>query len=541
MRRSRRARRRGGRSRLTVGLIGIAVIIVFSYLAYTKFANPFASRFTVHAVFASANGLRPDSLVRIAGIDVGKVTGVSSVPGCSSTTRAAGTCQAADVTMQLSDAGLPLHRDATFAIRPRIFLEGNFFVDVAPGAPSAAAAPDGYTFPIQQGVEPVQLDQVLTSLQSGTRQNLQILLRQYGSAVQQSGPSYNRSIQYWMPAYEYSSIVGHDALGLQPHDLSNFIAQMGTVAGALDARPQHLQGLITDFNTTANAFARQNQALQNTVTQLPRTLAVATPALDALNGAFPPLRSLARALVPGVVSAGPSIDTSLPFIHQLRGLVGPSELRGLVGDLRVTVPALAKLAQTTIPLMRNGVRPVASCLSGVIYPWSRLTINDGHFNASNGFPPRNVYVEAGDFLPGLAGESRSFDANGPYIRVLGTGGTLTYSLAPGLFGQALAPLSSTQPELPPGGLRPPLHPNTPCETQPAITSLTAASGLSMTQIKTTTAAPAAAARAQGAMQSMTSMVRRMVKQQGLGLKVEGPSSLQSSPRGSRPGGRVGGR
>ena len=35
-----------------------------------------------------------------------------------------------------------------------------------------------------------------------------------------------------------------------------------------------------------------------------------------------------------------------------------------------------------------------------------------------------MYVEAVDYLPGLAGESRNFDANGAYIRVLLTAGSL---------------------------------------------------------------------------------------------------------------------
>ncbi len=106
--------------------------------------------------------------------------------------------------------------------------------------------------------------------------------------------------------------------------------------------------------------------------------------------------------------------------------------------------------------MKNQVRPASSCVANVIYPWSQLTVPDPHFNASNGFPPRKVYVEGVDYLPGLAGESRDFDANGPYIRILGVGGTLTYSLQPGLFGQSLS--SSTRPrsrQLPPGGKRPP--------------------------------------------------------------------------------------
>jgi phospholipid/cholesterol/gamma-HCH transport system substrate-binding protein len=463
------------------GLIGIVVIVVFTYLGFNKFALPFQSHFTVHALFPNANGLRTDSLVRIAGVNVGKVTGISKVNGS----------QAANVTLQIDDQGLPIHRDATFAIRPRIFLEGNFFVDVSPGTPSAPAVHDGETFPVQQGSNPVQIDQVLNALQSDTRHNLQILLKEYGSAITQAATDYNASIQYWLPAYKYGSEVNHALVGLQPHDLSAYLGKMAQVSAALDAHPQQLQSLITDFNTTANAFARQNVALENTVAELPRTLAAATPALNSLNAAFPPLRRFARALIPGVVSTGPAVDASLPFLSQLRQLVQPQELQGLTADLSTTIPALANLTAETIPFMRNGVRPASSCVQNNILPWSRLTLNDPNFNASNGFPPRPVYVEAVDFLPGLAGETTSFDANGPFIRVLINAGgtvpgsstqTLIYSMQQHLFGTAVYPINGAQPKLPPNGARPPLQENVTCETQPAIKSLATASASGPTPI-----------------------------------------------------------
>ncbi len=525
--RFRRRRKRRQHDRLTplkAGAIGAVFIVLISYGAYTKFANPLASHFTIHTLFPNANGVHPESLVRIAGVNVGKVTGVSSAPGCSK--GQASSCQAADVTMQIEDVGLPLHNDATFAIRPRIFLEGNFFVDIHPGSPSLPVVSDGHTFPVQQATEPVQLDQVLQSLQANTRQNLQTLLDQYGKAVDVSGKSYNRSIRYWLPAYKYTAIVAHDALGIQPHDLSGWVAQMGTVSGALDAHPQNLQNLITDFNTTANSFARENTALASAVGELPRTLATATPAFNALNAAFPPLRALARALTPGVRSTGPAIDVSLPFIEQLRQLVQPAELRGLTSDLSVTVPALAKLAQATIPLMKKGVRPAASCVVNNIYPWSQLTLNDHTLSGTPGFPLRPVYVEAVDFLPGLAGESRVFDANGPYIRILGNGGTLTYSLQPGLFGQSLAPLTSVQPQLPPGGIRPPLHPGTPCETQAPITDLSAPAGPPLAQASTDLSAPGASLRWKSSAQATVALVKEMAKQQGSGVTLA-PSVKQA--------------
>ena len=53
-----RRRRRKGMSAFTAGAIGIVVLVVITYLVFTKFANPFANQFTVHATFSSANGFQ---------------------------------------------------------------------------------------------------------------------------------------------------------------------------------------------------------------------------------------------------------------------------------------------------------------------------------------------------------------------------------------------------------------------------------------------------------------------------------------------------
>ena len=532
-------RKRGGIhkrkfSPFVAGAIGIVLVVGFSYGAYTKFANPFSSPYTVHAMFPSANGLKQDSQVRIAGINVGKVVSVAPVKGCKLAAAVpGGQCAAADATLAIQSNGLPIHKDATFWIRPRIFLEGNFFVDLYPGSPNAPVAPDGFTFAVQQGKQPVQFDQLLTSLQQNTRSNLQILVKQLGIGVKQGGPTYNQSIQYWTPAYKYGAEVNHATLGTQPHDLSNWIDKGGKVNGAFAAHPQNLENLITDFNTTANAFARENVSLSSAINELPHTLAVATPALNALNNAFPPLRAFARDLVPGANSTAPMIDSSLPFFNQLRLLVQPNELGGLTNDLSSTVPSLAKLNQETIPFMNNQVRPASACQVNVILPWSNLTIHDQNFNSSNGFPERPVYVEGVDFLPGLAGESRNFDANGPYVRVIGNGGSLTYSLQPGLFGQSLTKIAGTQPVMPAehtsgdGALvpvsRPPLKPNVRCDTQPAITEAGIQSpvGVGPKQIDTSMSGPVQGILQTAIKRQLLPQLAQIGKAQGMKIQYGG--------------------
>jgi hypothetical protein len=158
-------------------------------------------------------------------------------------------------------------------------------------------------------------------------------------------------------------------------------------------------------------------------------------------------------------------------------------------------------------------------VANIVYPWTQMTVPDDHFNSSNGFPPRKVYVEAVDYLPGLAGESRDFDANGPYVRILGTGGTLTYSLSPGMFGQSLTKIDAVQPQVPPGGHTPPFKPNVPCETQAKITSLAAPSSGPVQQTPTSLSAPGALARWQGATNNAVSVLQSVASAAGLKLNA----------------------
>ncbi len=128
--------------------------------------------------------------MRIAGVEVGTVTEVKPVAGGTG---------AAQVSMELKDEGLPLHEDAELKIRPRIFLEGNFFVDVQPGSPSAPVLDDGASIPVNQTATPVQLGQVLSALQADTREDLRTIFAEYGLKTLQGGGAegFNRSIKYW--------------------------------------------------------------------------------------------------------------------------------------------------------------------------------------------------------------------------------------------------------------------------------------------------------------------------------------------------------
>src|SRR5438552_8063686 len=214
-----------GPSNFTIGAVVLIAAVILTYLGFTR-SIPFRHHYEIHAVFRTANNVKPNSPVRIAGVNVGKVTSVDHL---------ASDHNAAEVTMRIDKKGLPIHKDATLQVRPRIFLEGNFFVDVHPGSPSAPTLGDGDTIPVNQTSAPVQIDQILGTLQTDTRKDLREVLRELSTGLAgQGGAGFNRSIPYWKDAYERGAIVSDATLGLFQHDLSGCIKNAGATAEALD-------------------------------------------------------------------------------------------------------------------------------------------------------------------------------------------------------------------------------------------------------------------------------------------------------------------
>jgi hypothetical protein len=125
-----------------------------------------------------------------------------------------------------------------------------------------------------------------------------------------------------------------------------------------------------------------------------------------------------------------------------------------------------------------------------------------------------VYQDLAKFLPGLAGESRSFDANGQFFKVLGTGGAETLNLGNGIFGSTLDPVVGNNP--PPVRNRPPLRPDVPCETQspPDLRSIPKGPPTAVA-----TASAATSRREARAQDVAVELMRRQLKSQGKDTKV----------------------
>ena len=401
--------------------------------------------------------------MRIAGVNVGKVKSVERYKDTDLT----------EVTMEIGDTGLPIHEDAALKIRPRIFLEGNFFVDLRPGSPSTPEVPDGGMIGSAQTSTPVQFDQLLTALQSDQRADLQTLLQEFGKALDSKptaaqdatldpdvrgktgAQGLNGSYTYAPDALKGSALVNSALLGTQPHDLSRMIAGIARLSTALRTRERALQELIVNFDTTAGAFAAQSGALTQAVGLLGPTVTAANEAFRSLDASFPATRGFARDFTPAVLETPETVAASYPWIAQTRALLRRDELGGLLAQLQPATADLARLegeSLTFLPQLNLANR----CFARTIIPAGNIGVRDGAHTTrrADGSIVEN-YKEFWYTMVGLAGEAQNFDGNGSMIRSTLGGGSYLVN-----FGTSRADTSAVvgNTNLPPLGTSP-LYPS----------------------------------------------------------------------------------
>lgn len=431
-------------------LVGVGVIVAMLcafWLAATK-QLPWVNQHELKLQFSSANHLRPNSPVRIAGVNVGVVEKVERGPGVSAT-----------VTASIDGDALPVHSDATAEIRPRTFLEGNFFVDLHPGSPSTDELGDGGVVPVGQTRVPVQFDQVLTTFQPRPREQLRRTLNELGTALDGDGPrALNATFPVLPPLLRDAAAVSEALGGTQPHDLSRAIAATSRVTETLAEHRPELGSLVSSFAAVARALSDDQRALAGSITGLETVLEDAPPSLAALERAVPETRELVAELRPALREAGPVIAAAEPTVDQVQGLLGPAELPKLVGVAEPTVSSLASFlpdGTTTAAALRGPT----SCLLNSAIPTLKTAIDDGPL--SSGEP---VYREIFYSNVGLSSASQNFDGNGFATRYYaGFGDDLVatpFGGASQLFGWLPDPPLGSRPRKP--AQPPPLEPTEPC-------------------------------------------------------------------------------
>src|SRR4051794_10554245 len=245
-------------------------------------------------------------------------------------------------------------------LRPKTGLK-DMIVEMDPGTKSAGALPVGGTIPVENTAPDVNLDEILSSLDTDTRNYLQILVTGGGQAL--SGRNTPVALRETFKRFEptnrdLAKITG--LLSQRRRNLARVIHNFGLLTTELGRRDNTLSQFVGSAEANFRALAHQEGAIRESLGLLPPTLQTAQTTLvkaDRLANELGPtlqaLRPTARNLGPALVATRPFLRTTTPVIqHQLRPFA--RDVRPAVRQLRIAAGYL----QPLIPRLTSTFRVV---------------------------------------------------------------------------------------------------------------------------------------------------------------------------------------
>ena len=322
--------------------------------------------------------------------------------------------------MEIEDKGLPIKEDAELKIRPRIFLEGNFFVDLEPGSPSAERARRRAAR--SRSPRPPRRSSSATCSRRSRATRAPTSRRSCASTRRAStsggAEGFNESIQYWEPAYRNSSLANDATLGQDAdRDLQRVLRGQQKTFAALAQGRARAQGPRHELQRRRPARSRAR-----TWRSPPRSRRCATRCGSAQPGArvarTPRCRRCARSRATPCRACARS-DETLDGVAAVHPPGAPADVRARAArDGARAAPddpgRRRRSTATSVPFLRESARPVglheqrARPVQGPRDPEPRV----GN-EAENSDQKVRAQLQRG--FPGLAGESRLSDGNNQYF------------------------------------------------------------------------------------------------------------------------------
>jgi virulence factor Mce-like protein len=291
----------------------LAVALVLIVAGGTLFQRSLVSSSTylLKVPTEDASGLYPGSDVMIAGAPAGTVQNITLGQG-----------GVAVVTASIDATYAPVHRDATVSIRPKSLL-GEMYVALDPGQAAATLA-SGASLPRLQVNRSTDLQQVVSTFDTPTRDKLQTAIVELGGGVMGRGENVNQGIQY-----------GNQDL----NDLAG-------IADTLAQRDQQLQAVIQSLNVVLSELARSDRReelgllIRNTDLLLQNLVQQEQQIKEALSQTNAALARFGTGLN-GTGASLATIFSALPTTVQQGNLI----LAGLSADSDTLLPNMDSLVQ----------------------------------------------------------------------------------------------------------------------------------------------------------------------------------------------------
>jgi phospholipid/cholesterol/gamma-HCH transport system substrate-binding protein len=292
----------------------------------------------MNAEFQTAQAVTPGQgqSVRVSGVQVGDIGSVSLKNGM------------AVVKMEIDQKYKHLIRqNATALLRPRTGLK-DMFIELDPGTKAAPEAKPGFTIPVSNTAPDINTDEILSSLDSDSREYLDLLVNGAGQGLKNKGGTQLAQVLERFEPTHHDLARLNGAVAQRGQALSQLINSLQRLNTALAHKQVQIVSLVGASAKVFRAFASQDANISRAVGDLPGTLSQTTSTLakvqtfaQALGPAAVNLLPAARDLPSANAAVTALAKPSAPIIQkQIRPFVVAA--RPLVRNLKPTAVNLAK-------------------------------------------------------------------------------------------------------------------------------------------------------------------------------------------------------
>jgi phospholipid/cholesterol/gamma-HCH transport system substrate-binding protein len=324
----------------TIFVVGVAVAGVILSNQRLRFPLLEEKPFDVKVELPDAQAVQPGQgqTVRTAGVRIGEIGAVKLEDG------------KAVVTLELDRKYKGyIRRDATVLLRTKTGLK-DMFVEVDPG--TGKPIPEGGRVPVSNTAPDIDPDEILSALDTDTRDYLKLLVSGAGKGLKGRGSDLRETFARLGPLNRDLNKVAA-SVARRRRNLARLVNRYGLLTQELGTKDKDIVRLVRSSNSVFEALASQDPQISDAVRRLPPALrqtqstlakvdtlgARLRPALESLR---PPIRRLPtanRAVLPLVREATPEVKNQIrPFARIARPYTRDLGVAGR--DLAKAAPAL---------------------------------------------------------------------------------------------------------------------------------------------------------------------------------------------------------
>ena len=296
--------------------------------------------FEIEAEMTTAQAVTPGQgqTVNIAGVEVGEISSVELRDG------------KAIIGMRIKPKYDRIYKNASILLRPKTGLK-DMVAELTPGTEDAGQLEEGAVIPVSQTLPDVNLDEILATLDSDTRDYLLLLLNDgaQGLGSEEKGRELAQAIRRLEPTAKYAREI-NEGLALRRRNLARVVHNFSLLTDELGRRDTQLANFVQNNNAVFDTLAGQDASLRAILQKLPGTLQTTQTTLGKVTTMADELGPTLEALDPAAKALAPSLRQTRPFLRETTPIIR-DEIRPFTRAALPTVkelrPAMRDLAAAT--------------------------------------------------------------------------------------------------------------------------------------------------------------------------------------------------